>query len=65
VTSVYTDSCKLGRVVGPFLAGFLLDSRLGYKALYPFAAGSILPAFATIPLIRHGNVQLQEVQNEK
>jgi len=66
VTSVYTDSCKLGRVIGPFLTGFLLDSRrFGYRSLYPFAALSILPAFATMPLIRHGNVQLQEVQDDK
>ena len=63
VTSVYTDSCKLGRVVGPFLTGFLLDSRFGYKALYPFAVLAVLPTFATMPLIRHGNVQ--EVQNEE
>ena len=66
VTSVYTDSCKAGRVVGPFLTGFLLDSiRFGYKSLYPFAALSILPAFVAMPFIRHGNVHLQEVQNEK
>ena len=56
VTSVYTDSCKFGRVVGPFLTGFLLDSRWGYKTLYPIAAVCILPAFATMPIIRHGNV---------
>lgn len=63
VTSVYTDSCKLGRVVGPFLTGFLLEGQFGYKALYPFAVLAVLPAFASIPLIRHGNVR--EVQNEE
>ena len=66
VTSVYTDSCKLGRVIGPFLAGLLLDTnRFGYRTLYPFSAISMLPAFATIPLIKHGNVQHIEVQNEE
>ena len=58
VTSVYTDSCKLGRVVGPFVSGFLLNARhLGYKALYPFAALAMLPTVAAFPFIRHGNVK--------
>ncbi len=65
VTSVYTDSCKLGRVAGPFLTGFLLDSRLGYRALYPLAAIFVLPVFLTMPMIKHGNVQLQEVPDDK
>lgn len=61
VTSVYTDSCKLGRVVGPFLAGLLLDSsRFGYRSLYPFAAISMLPAFAAVPFIKHGNSEVEK-----
>lgn len=60
VTSVYTDSCKFGRVIGPFAAGFLLDkSRFGYRALYPFAALAMLPAFATLPFIKHGNTEVR------
>lgn len=66
VTSVYTDSCKLGRVFGPFLTGLLLDgSRWGYRSLYPFAALSMLPAILTVPMIRHGNVQIREVNNDE
>ena len=66
VTSVYTDSCKLGRVIGPFFMGLLLDSkRFGYRALYPTAAAFMIPALAFCPWIRHGNVQHKEAENEE
>lgn len=58
ITSVYTDSCKLGRVTGPFLAGLLCDrTKAGYKALYPLSAVTMLPALLCTPFIRHGNVR--------
>ena len=61
VTSLYTDSCKLGRVVGPLLSGLFLDAgRFGYRALYPFAAIAMLPAILFVPFIRHGNAQLRK-----
>ncbi len=66
VTSVYTDSCKLGRVVGPFLTGLMLDGKqFGYRALYPTAAAFMVPALAFCPWIRHGNVQHKEAENEE
>lgn len=65
VTSVYTDSCKLGRVIGPFLAGLLFDrTKFGYGALYPLSAAAMLPALLCCPFIRHGNAKNPDAKEQ-
>ena len=53
-TGYYYTFSMAAQIVTPIAAGFLMN-RIGYKSLFPYAAGFVLLAAATMMLVRHGD----------
>lgn len=57
-TGYYYTFSMAAQIVTPIVAGFLLN-RIGYNALFPYAAVFVFGSFLTMTMVRHGDNKVE------